>query len=96
MPVLGNFDIIRHDIGPGDAFHRFFDKIRRDPHGGFRDDMAGAMADEYLYGDTRVLFLCVGIVDKGTGNAVSQLVGMRGVHFFKHGFILSLPEANVP
>ena len=84
--VLGHFDIIRHDIGPGDAFHRFFDKIRRDSHGSLRDDIADAMANQNLDCDAGILFPRVGVVDKGSGNAVGQLVGVRGIYFLKHFF----------
>ena len=51
--------------------------------------MAGAVADQNLDGDLRILFFLIRKVDKSTGNTVSHLVGMRWVYFFKHISFLS-------
>ena len=54
------------------------------------------LADIDRNGNAGILFLSVCVVDKSAGNAVGHLVRVCGIDFFKHDFILSLPEAGVP
>ena len=68
----------------------------RDVDGGLRDDMADAVADQHLHGNLRICFFGICQIDKRAGNTVGHLVGVRGIYFFKHSFILSLPEAIFP
>ena len=59
----------------------------------FRYDVAGAMTNQNLDSDARILFLCVGVVNKGTCNSVGQLVRMGGVYFLIH-ICLSFPRTE--
>ena len=57
------------------------------------DDVADAVAQKDLHCDTGIGDLGVCEVYQRSGNAVAQLVGMRGVDFFKHSDSPSIAEA---
>ena len=78
-----------HQQVPGYTENGSLYLIRGEGHRGFADNMADAVTDQDLDGDLRIILFLIRKVDKSTGNAVSHLVGMRRVYFFKHISFLS-------
>ena len=54
------------------------------------DNVTPPVTEQDFHGDLRILFFFVCGIHNGPGDTVSQLVGMRGIYFFKHIVILSL------
>lgn len=83
MSVLRHFHIIHFHI-PGNTSRSCGDFLIRKMHGGLRDDMADTVTDENLHGNAGIAFFLICQVYERTGDSVSDLVRVRGVHFLKH------------
>lgn len=82
--VLRNLGVIRADAFARDTADGFGNLSVRKMDGSLRYDVANAVADEDLDGDAGVRLFGISQVDKSASDAVGHLVGVRGIHFFKH------------
>ena len=92
MAVLRYFHIVHSDLS-GDALDSGGHFKERQGDVRLHDDVANAVAQKDLHSDTGIGDLGVCEVYQRTGDAVAQLVGMRGVDFFKHSDSPSIAEA---
>ena len=92
MAILRHLDVI-HGYLPGDALDSGSHFEDRQGDVRLHNDVADAVAQKNLHGDTGIVDLGVSEIDQRSGNAVTQLVGMGGVDFFKHNDSPSIAEA---
>ena len=95
VSVLRHFHIIRVQI-PCDAMDNGLHFIPWNAYRCFRNDMADAVTDENLHGDPRIFIFSVRRIHQSAGDAVSHLVRVARIYFFKHSVILSAPAVSAP
>ena len=95
VSVLRHFHIIRVQI-PCDAMDNGLHFIPWNAYRCFRNDMADAVTDENLHGDPRIFIFSVRRIHQSAGDAVSHLVRVARIYFFKHGVIPFSHGADAP
>ena len=80
---LRHLYIIHSDL-PGDAVDSSLYLIERNGDVRLHNDVADAVAQKNLHSDARIGNLGICEIHDGSGDAITQLVGMGRVDFFKH------------
>ena len=84
VTVLRYFHIVHGKVS-GNAVNYGGDICLVQHDGSFRNNVAHAVADEYLHSDAGIFCFLVCQVNERTGNSVCHLVRVAGIYFFKHG-----------
>ena len=65
-------------------------------NGGFRNDVAQAVADEDFHGNAGIVFFSVCQVNERPGDSICHLIRVARIYFFKHGVTPFSHGAGVP